>query len=181
MEKNKKIGIAVALIVVIAAGVGGGIGAFIVLNQPTTDEEPALSITDNVLEFSFTMSELKSSKYQQVTDKQLFFEAWEGLENGTYNGVSLRSILETEKMLYSGAINFSFVGGDGWNPAPSRGWLNITKVMEASYGSGILAYGGEDFEEGDGPLMPVLNQTLILEGVRGTRYQVKNTTEMVFV
>jgi len=184
MEKNAKIGIAALLIIVIAGGVGGGFGAWWIINQPegTTEEPTSLVVSDGILDISFTMSELKSNKYTQADDVTLFYKTWSGLENGTYDGVSVRSILEVEKMLYSGANNFSFIGGDDYNPVIVKGipWLNISKIMSAPYDQCILAYGGDDFDPADGPFRAFINQSLVPEGVDGKKYTAKNTTKILF-
>lgn len=152
--------------------------------EPLVKTDVALTIHSRNLQYQLTMSELQSDKYVQITDQTIFFDTFGGLQNGTFSGVSLRSILEEEELLGENALNYSFVGGDGFNPAimgPKGGYLNVSKIMQADYGLCILSYGGPDFEEGDGPLMPVINQTLVPSGARAKGYQVTNCTDVLFV
>jgi len=152
--------------------------------QPLIKNDVAITIHSQTLQFQLTMLELQSNPYTQITNQLLYFETWSGLQNGTFSGVSLKSILEAESLLGEDALNYSFVGGDGFNPAimgPKGGYLNISKVMQADYGLCLLAYGGTDFETGDGPLMPVINQSLVHSGVRAKGYQVNNVTNVIFV
>ncbi|MGM0470152.1 MAG: hypothetical protein ACQERB_15235 [Promethearchaeati archaeon] len=187
MQKNAKIGVAILIIALI--GTGAGIGVYFTVFQQTPEEEAdILSVTDDLLSMGFSLSELKSDKYQQIENQQYFFKSKFGdWSNATYSGVSLRSILEVEKLLYTDAFNFSFVGGDGFNPAimgPKTGWLNISWIMEAPYELCILAYGGEDFvssgEEPDGPVMPVINQSIVPDDVPTKGYRVTGCAKILF-
>ncbi|TFF97935.1 MAG: hypothetical protein EU547_02935 [Promethearchaeota archaeon] len=188
MEKNAKIGIAALLIIVVAGGLGGGIGAFLIINQPTTVTEGpiALSFTDGTFQYTFTMADLKSSKYTQVSNQMFVYDYGSGYDNYTFSGVSLKSIIEEENILAKSdsgdylAENLTFIAADGFDPAtmgPSLGYLNLTMVMEADYEECIIAYGGPDLDPADGPLRSAINLSACPDDKPKTKgYFAKNLT-----
>lgn len=180
MEKNAKIGLAVILVVIIAAG--SGIGIYFVLNPPTQRGEVILTIwgdgtTGN---YTLTMDQLKSSKYTQIQNQMFFTENFEGgTDNYTFTGVSLKSILETENILNE-AVNYT-PGASGYIPGTFRGMLNVSLLMNAGYNEAIIAFNGPDFNvTDDGPVRAVINQSLITH-FRAQAYWVTGCKWMIFI
>ena len=173
MRKNAQIGLVVVIIAGIA--VGGGIGGYILLNPAPIDGEDiilTISGSETNCTITLTMSQLKSSKYQQF---QNLFYAYSDDRNGTYSGVSIRSILEVEKVLNVSAWNFTFVSSSStgsFNPAAKKGYyLNITDLMAADYNDCIFAYGGDSFNpdiEEDGTLRSIINKTDVYPYIAGS-------------
>jgi hypothetical protein len=167
MEKKAKIGLAVLIIAVV--GIGSGVGIYFLVS-PAVRGEVILTIwgdgtTGN---FTLTMSELKSSKYRQFEN---LFYAYSNDRNGTYSGVSIKDILEKESLI-SGAVNFTFIASDGYNPVSKKHYfLNLTKLMESEYEDAIFAYGGDSFimsgEDADGPIRAIINRTDVYPELSG--------------
>lgn len=159
MNKSSKIGLAVLVIAIIGTSVG--LGVFLVLNQsPSPDEDVAITIwgSGTTGNFTLTMSDLQSSKYQQFEN---LFYARSIDKNGTFSGVSIRDILEKESLLGGGAINYTFIASDGFNSAVAKGYyLNITELMNADYDQCIFAYGGDSLTPEDGPIRSIVNMTV---------------------
>jgi hypothetical protein len=180
MKKSTQVGIAVIIIAIVGTGIG--LGIFFVMNPPPTQKEDVVltikgSGTTN--DFTLTMSELQSSKYQQFVNQ---FYARSSDRNATYSGVSIRDILEKESLLTGDAINYTFIAADGYNSAIHAGYfLNITKLMNADYAACIFAYGGTDFDPlDDGPIRSIINMTIYPEVSVGSFWN-KNCTEMQII
>ena len=189
MRKNIQIGVGVLIIALVGTGVGVSIGAYLILNQPSPEENIILTISGSETNYTLTltMTQLKSSKYQQF---QNLFYAYSDDRNGTYSGVSIRSILEVEKVLNVSAWNFTFVSSDmtgSFNPAAKKGYyLNITDLMAADYNDCIFAYGGDSFNSDiseDGPLRSIINKTDVYPYIAGSfgAWWVSDLTQMIII
>jgi CRISPR/Cas system CMR-associated protein Cmr3 (group 5 of RAMP superfamily) len=180
MKKSSQIGLAVIIIALVGTGIG--IGVFFVMNpSPTQEEDVVLTISGGGTtgDFTLTMSELKSSKYQQFENQ---FYARSVDRNATYSGVSIRDILEKESLLTEDAINYTFIAADGYDSAVHAGFfLNITKLMNVGYAECIFAYGGTDFvPEEDGLVRSIINMTIYPELSVGSFWN-KNCTQMKII
>ena len=122
-------------------------------------------------EFILSLSDIKSSKYYQVEDKQFHFINAIGKEfDKIYSGVSLWSILEEEDILKASASTFIFIGSDGFHSAKP---LSL-ELAEDNMDDVILAY--EDNGEplfNDGPVRSVIDYDVIPDEIT-THYWVQN-------
>ena len=168
-------------------GIGGGIGIYYLLQafniQPAPEQDIITIYGPGVTDtYNMSMSDLQSNKYTQVTDQPFYTRLFNGsiALTGSYSGVSLRSILEEESLLNLGAVNYTGIGGDGYNPGVIFGMLNISNIMTNPYNLCIIAFGGTDFVPlDDGPLRLMINQSIVaptIPSIRASRYCVSNLT-----
>ena len=146
------------------------------------DGETVLTITGKVKEeLKLSLSEIKSSKYLQVKDKEFKIVTRVEPHYYIYSGASLWSILEEEDLLEPDASKFIFVGKDGYE-SPLALDLSLAKNYENEV---ILAYeydGDPIFE--DGPIRSVVDHEVI-EDIEpeqySSQYSVKNLVEVRIV
>jgi hypothetical protein len=177
----------IIIIVIAIIGVGAGFGIYYIIQGlyvPPAPEPKILTIYGSGVtgNYSMSMSELKSSKYSQITEQPFYTRLSNGsiVLSGNYSGVSLRSILEEESLLELGAVNYTGIGADEYNPGVTFGMLNISNVMNNAYNLCIIAYGGTSFDPLDvGPLRLMINQSIVaptIPSIRASRYCVSNLT-----
>lgn len=130
-----------------------------------------LTIKGNVnREIQFSVSDIKSDKYEQVVDRTFHFINAIGSEfNEIYSGASLWSIFEEENILNEDASTFLFIGGDGyWAETP----LSLT--LAENYTEQIIIAYEKDGEPiyFDGPLRSIVDHAVIPDKVN-THYAIK--------
>lgn len=130
-------------------------------------------------ELTLSITELKSSKYDQIIDKTFHLKKSTGYEyTQTYSGVSLWSILEVENLISEDAslLKFQFKGRDGYDSK----FLNLS-IVKNNPELAIIAYekSGDPLSLAEGPLRSVLDQTIIPNGEFSSQYSVQKLSDII--
>lgn len=147
-----------------------------IVEGETEEDETIVVITGKVKEeLRLSLSDIKSDKYNQVTDKVFKIVTRVEPHYYVYSGATLWSILESEDILESDATTFTFVGEDGYeSPEP----LSLKDVAEKHKNDVILAYehDGEPLYE-DGPIRSVIDDDACPDEY-SSQYSVSNLVEI---
>jgi DMSO/TMAO reductase YedYZ molybdopterin-dependent catalytic subunit len=148
----------------------------IILGEELEDDEEILIITGKVKEeLRLSLSEIKSSKYQQVKNEKFIIVTQVEPHEYRYSGATLWSILKTEDILESGESKFTFIGSDGYeSPKP----LSLEDVAKDNEKEVIIAYEINRKPIQEGPLRSVINHSAIPSGEYSSQYSVKYLREI---
>ena len=139
------------------------------LEEESEDDKTVVWIIGEVKEeLKLSIADLKSDKYNQVTDDFNFRNSYGTEWTDEYTGVTLWSILEAEGILESHASTFVFISQDGYeSPEP----LSIEDIAKNYEDQVIIAYEieGELLSDDNGPVRSVIDHE-VLEDLEPDHY-----------